>query len=438
MAFSPERLFAVISSLPIAQRYWVAYSGGLDSQVLLHALSILRPQLNAELSAIHIDHGIHPDAADWSARCERYCQQQNIQLKVVPIKVDAAKGESLEAVARDRRYAAIATEISAGEILFTAHHQDDQAETLLLQLMRGSGPSGLAAMPAINEFASGYHARPLLGFSRQQLVTYAKKEGLSWLEDSSNSDISFDRNFLRQQVIPLLAQRWPSLGRTLSRSASHCAEAQQLIDAMAQQDLGEMLDREDASLDLDLLAELPPSRARAVLRSWIRGEGFTLPDTVHLERVLAEMVTAGEERNPLIKWRGAELRRFRGRLYLSPPLIPLDASQIIEWDGLSPLELPAGLGRLLVEERKSGIPLNLWESGTIQVRFRSGGERCHQPERGHSKSIKKLSQELGIPPWQRQRLPLIFVDDNLVAIGDLIYCTATDAAPCIGLRWEQE
>jgi tRNA(Ile)-lysidine synthase len=440
MAFSPERLLAVISSLPAAPRYWVAYSGGLDSHVLLHALSVLRPLPTAELSAIHIDHGLHRDAADWSARCERYCKEQDIPLKIVRVKVEAASGESLEAVARDIRYATIAAEIGAGDILFTAHHQDDQAETVLLQLLRGSGPSGLAAMPAITGFASGYHARPLLGFSRQQLADYAEQEGLSWLEDPSNRDISFDRNFLRQQVIPLLAERWPSLGRTLSRSASHCGEAQHLINRMAQQDLDRLLDSEDNSLNLTILAELPPPRGRAVLRAWIKGEGFTVPDTVHLERALVEMVAAREERNPLVTWQGAELRRFRCRLYISEPLPPLDSNQVLPWDGSSPLELPAGLGRLLVEEGESGIPQQLWESGAIQVRFRSGGERCRPPGRGHSKSLKKLYQEMGIPPWQRKRLPLVFVGDQLVAVGDLLYCSSTEqrsGSSGINLRWEQ-
>jgi tRNA(Ile)-lysidine synthase len=440
MAFSPERLLAVISSLPAAPRYWVAYSGGLDSQVLLHALSVLRPLPAAELSAIHIDHGLHQDAADWSAQCERYCREQDIPLKVVQVKVDATNGESLEAVARDLRYAAIAAEIGVGDILFTAHHQDDQAETMLLQLLRGSGPGGLAAMPAIAEFANGYHARPLLGFSRQQLADYADGEGLSWLEDPSNRDISFDRNFLRQHVIPQLAERWPSLGRTLSRSASHCGEAQQLIDKMAQQDLDKLLDGGDSSLNLNLLAELPPPEGRAVLRAWIKGEGFAVPDTVHLERVLVEMVAAREERNPLVTWQGTELRRFRGRLYISQPLPPFDSNLVLQWDGDSPLELPTGMGRLLVEEGESGIPQQLWESGAIQVRFRSGGERCRPPGRGHSKSLKKLYQEMGIPPWLRQRLPLVFVDEQLVAVGDLHYCIPTESQsglPGIILRWER-
>ncbi len=440
MAFSPERLLAVISSLPPAPRYWVAYSGGLDSQVLLHALSVLRPQLAAEISAIHVDHGLHPDAAAWSDKCERYCHDRNFPLKVVRVKVEPATGESLEAAARDLRYAALAAAIGCGDILFTAHHQDDQAETVLLQLLRGSGPSGLAAMPAITGFACGYHARPLLGFSRRQLASYADEEGISWLEDPSNRDISFDRNFLRQQVIPLLAERWPSMSRTLSRSASHCAEAQHLIDGMAQQDLDKLRDTADSSLNLTLLAELPPPQGRAVLRGWIKGEGFPLPDTVHLERALVEMVAAREGRNPLVAWQGAELRRFRGRLYISRPLSPLDSGQVLQWDGRSPLELPAGLGRLLIEEGESGIPLQLWESGAIQVRFRSGGERCSPPGRGHSKSLKKLYQELGVPPWQRQRLPLIFVDDQLVAVGDLHYCISTapqSGFKGISLRWER-
>jgi tRNA(Ile)-lysidine synthase len=296
-------------------------------------------------------------------------------------------------------------------------------------------------MPAITGFASGFHARPLLGFSRRQLADYADGEGLSWLEDPSNRDISFDRNFLRQQVIPLLAERWPSLGRTLSRSASHCGEAQLLIDKVAQKELKRLLDAEDNSINLALLAEMSPRpEASAVLRAWIKGEGFAVPDTAHLERILVEMVVAREERNPLITWQGVELRRFRGRLYISQPLPSLDTSQVLPWDGSTPLALPAGMGRLLVEEGESGIPLQLWKSGDIQVRFRSGGERCRPPGRGHSKSLKKLYQEMGIPPWMRERLPLVFVGEQLVAVGDLLYCISSESqsgSAGISLRWER-
>ncbi len=440
MSFSPERLLKILSDLPAASRYWVAYSGGLDSQVLLHALAALRPRIEAELRAVHINHGLQPEADEWAARCEAFCAQQRIPISVVRVKAAAAKGESPEAAAREARYRALAELMETGDILFTAQHQDDQAETVLLQLLRGSGPSGLAAMPACSLFSPGYLARPLLQFSRLQLADYAGRQGLSWVEDASNSDTSFDRNFLRREVIPLLRTRWPALGRTLSRSARHCGDAQRLIDTLAQEALDGLLDTGEGSLELPGLAALPPAEGRAVLRTWIRNRGFSLPDTSRLDRILQEMTTAREDRNPLVHWPGAELRRFRGRLYLGSPRPDLDPATVLEWDGRTPLELPAGLGRLCSEQGPDGISPVLWEGGRIQIRFRTGGERCRPRAGGKTRDLKKLLQEFDIPPWERERIPLILIDGRLVAVADLLLCEAFqtgEGEQGIRLRWER-
>ncbi len=439
MGFSPERLLKILSGLPAASRYWVAYSGGLDSQVLLHVLAALRPRIEAELRAVHINHGLQPEADEWAARCEAYCREQRIPISVVRVKAAAAKGESPEAAAREARYRALSQQMETGDILFTAQHQDDQAETVLLQLLRGSGPSGLAAMPACSAFPPGYLARPLLQFSRLQLADYAGRQGLSWVEDASNSDTSFDRNFLRQEVIPLLRTRWPALGRTLSRSARHCGDAQQLIDTLAQEALAGLLDTE-GNLKLSGLAALPPAEGRAVLRTWIRNRGFPLPDTGRLDRILQEMAAAREDRNPLVHWPGAELRRFRGRLYLGSPRPDLDPATVLEWDGGMPLELPAGLGRLCPEQGPDGISPALWKGGRIQVRFRTGGERCRPRARGKTRDLKKLLQEFDIPPWERERIPLVLIDGRLAAVADLLLCEpfqAGEGEQGIRLRWER-
>jgi tRNA(Ile)-lysidine synthase len=440
MGFSQDRLLEIISTLPAASAYRVAYSGGMDSQVLLHALSVLAPRLAAPLHAVHIHHGLQPEADHWSEQCAAFCRERQIPFSTVQVSAAPAKGESPEAAARDARYRALSEQMEEGEMLFTAHHQDDQAETVLLQLLRGGGPSGLAAMTAVMDFPPGLLARPLLGFSREQLADYAAEQGLSWIEDASNRDTSFDRNFLRQRVMPLLKERWPALGRTLSRSARHCGEAQLLIDTLAHRALAGLLDVERKSLDLDGLVALPSAEARAVLRAWIGSSGYTLPDTARLDRVLSEMVPAGEDRNPLIHWPGAELRRFRGRLYLRSPQPAPDPALVLEWDGRSALELPAGLGRLHPEQGLGGISLQHWTAGPIQIRFRSGGERCRPVARGKSKELKKLLQEFDIPPWERENLPLITIDGRLAAVGDLLLCepfAVEEGEQGICLRWER-
>jgi tRNA(Ile)-lysidine synthase len=439
MGFSRQRLLEIVSTLPKAPRWWVAYSGGLDSQVLLHALASLRSQaVIPPFQALHVNHGLQPEADAWAEQCRRFCEQQGIPLRVLPVTVTPARGESLEAVAREQRYRAFAQQMGAGDLLLTAHHQDDQAETVLLQLLRGSGLSGLAAMPACTAFGPGSHARPLLGFARTQLADYARAEGLTWVEDPSNRNCSFDRNYLRQEVIPLLTRRWPALGRTVSRTARHCGEAQRLIDGLAATDLAQ-LQREESRLEAAGLAALPPSRARAALRAWIRECGLPLPDAAHLDRVLTEVLTARPDRNPVVRWPGAELRRFRGRLWLSPPLPAFDPEAVLEWDGDTPLELPAGLGRLCVESGSGGIPKQTWSAGSVRVHFRAGGERCRPVGQGMTRSLKKLFQERAIPPWLRERVPLITIDGQLAAVGDVWRCQPFQAAEgeaSVILRWD--
>ncbi|MFC1684270.1 tRNA lysidine(34) synthetase TilS [Pseudomonadota bacterium] len=419
MAFSPARLLSILRQLPTPRRYLVAYSGGLDSSVLLHALASLGDELGAELVAMHINHGLQANAAEWVASCEATCRALDVPLIGMELNLEVPKGESIEAVARHARYGAIQGQMVPGDVLLTAHHQDDQAETLLLQLMRGSGPSGLAAMPRSAPFGPGRHLRPLLDFSREQLHAYASEQGLSWVDDASNRDERFDRNFLRQQVMPLLAQRWPAMARTLSRSARHCAEAQALIDEQSQGDLDAIGDMESDSLPLAPLMRLPAPRCRALLRHWIRGKGFPVPDTSRLDRLMQEMFSAGPDRMPIVHWPGVEVRRYRDRLYLMVPLHEHDPSLVLEWDGNSMLKLPSGLGTLSIHTGMGGIDPKQWAVGPIHICFRQGGERFRPAGRGQSHSLKALFQEQGIPPWQRDRVPLITIGDQLAAVADL-------------------
>lgn len=419
MAFSPARLLSILRQLPRPQRYLVAYSGGLDSTVLLHALASLDKELGADLAAVHINHGLQAGAAEWATGCEETCRSLAVPLISMELNLERQKGESTEALARQGRYGAIRERMVSGDVLLTAHHQDDQAETLLLQLMRGSGPSGLAAMPRSAPFGPGHHARPLLEFNRQQLQAYASEQGLSWVEDSSNRDERFDRNFLRQQVVPLLKGRWPAMERTLSRSARHCAEAQALIDEMAQADLDTIIDAESNSLPLEPLLQLPAPRCRALLRLWVKDRGFPVPDTSRLDRLMQEMFSAGPDRMPMVHWAGVEVRRYRDRVYLMTPLRQHDPSVVLAWDGKLPLKLPSGIGSLNAQAGVGGIDPKRWAAGPIHIRFRKGGERFRPAGRGQSHSLKALFQEQGIPPWLRDRVPLITIGNQLAGVADL-------------------
>ena len=440
MAFNRSLLLHTISALPSCKRLLVAYSGGMDSHVLLHAILRNSNELAAEIEAVHVNHGLQKDAHVWAERCSAYCKTHEIPITVLEVDAKPGKGESPEAAARNSRYDAIRRLMRDGDILLTAHHSEDQAETVLLQLLRGSGPSGLSAMPMINGFGPGFHARPLLEFARADLADYARHHQLQWLEDFSNLDTSFDRNFLRHEVIPLLKQRWPALEKTLSRSASHCAEAQQLIEQAARIDMQDMHLDKNGSMSIAALAELPPPRARAVVRTWISDTGLKLPDTARLDRVLREMLTAREDRNPVVEWSGVEMRRYRERLYLMPAIQDLDPTMELEWDGRSALGLPSGLGTLYAEQAEEGISTHAWESGKISIGFRAGGERCRPLGRDSNKSLKNLFQEHGIPPWQRGRVPLVKIDGVLAAVGDIWLCDefkSDGSESAIKVRWEQ-
>ncbi len=420
MLFSPERLLEILDRLPETGRYLIAYSGGRDSHVLLHALCLLRDRLPASLEAVHIDHGLQPESGRWAAHCVQVCRDLQVPCKTIALELKTVKGKSTEAIARSARYQAIIDLMLSGDTLLTAHHQDDQAETVLLQLLRGAGPAGLSAMPEVAAFGPGYQARPLLGFSRVNLEAYAREHRLNWVEDPSNRDPRFDRNYLRNEVMPGLTRRWPSLGRTLSRSARHCAEAQGLINGMAAGDLSGLLDDETGTLSTDGLLELPKPRARAVLRAWIRHRGFELPDTGRLDRIFGEMAGAARDRNPLVHWSGVEVRRYRNRLYLREPPGTVDPDLEIDWDLARPLTLPAGMGVLHLELEPFCLPEGHDHVG--KVRFRPKGERVKPAGRPVSQSFKNFFQQRAVPPWERGRIPLLYLSGELAAVADLCVC----------------
>lgn len=423
-----ERLLPALERLPGIRRYWVAFSGGLDSTVLLHAMAALRPRLEAELCAVHVDHGLQPAAGEWARLCRAVCDELGIPLRSFNVDARAENGASPEAAARQARYTAIRSLIEAGDCLLTAHHQDDQAETVLLQLLRGSGVAGLAAMPPMTPFAAGWHARPLLDHTRDELQAYADAHGLRWIEDPSNFDTGFRRNFLRHEILPRLKQQWPAFARTLSRSAAHNAEAARLLDEIGAEDLAAVAGPKAATLSIDALMQLSPGRLNNVLRYWLRTLGLPLPSTAHLERLHEDILKAAQDSAPLLAWPGAEVRRYRELLYAMWPLPAHDSRQVVPWDLAAPLDLPTCGGRLGVQHVGGyGIRRVLLKDLAVTVRFRQGGEHCRPAGRGHTHELRKLLQESAVPPWLRERVPLLYIGDNLAAVADLFVCEGYQA-----------
>ncbi|CAI0956125.1 tRNA lysidine(34) synthetase TilS [Serratia quinivorans] len=389
----------------------VAFSGGLDSSVLLHLLVGLRQQLpDLQLRAVHVHHGLSAFADQWVTHCRQQCVAWQLPLVVQYVQVDSQQG-GIEAAARAARYSAFASTLAADETLLTAQHLDDQCETFLLALKRGSGPAGLSAMAAQTSLGDNHLLRPLLGYSRQQLEAYAQQHQLSWIEDDSNQDPRFDRNFLRLQVLPLLNQRWPHFAAATARSASLCAEQEQLLDELLAEQLHKLLD-EDHALAIDGLVTCSPARRFALLRRWIALFGVTMPSREQLQRLWEEVALSREDAEPQLQLGQYQFRRFRRRLYLLPLMADLREISL-SWSMDDSLVLPDGLGELVSGE--GDICLRAPQSQQkVSIRFTAQGKH-RILGRAHSRPIKKLWQELGIPPWQRERTPLIYYDDQLIA-----------------------
>ncbi len=424
--FSPRLLLEQLRKLPETPCYWLAFSGGLDSRVLLHGLHLLSAQLSARIKAIHVNHGLNPEAPQWAHFCQEVCSKLGIACQVIAIDARSPPGQSSEAWARQRRYQAMEHLLNKGEMVLTAHQQDDQAETLLLQLLRGAGPRGLSAMPHCIEFGLGWLGRPLLDFTRDELKAYAVQEGLSWIEDPSNRDVRFDRNFLRQAIIPLLKQRWPNLSRTLARAAILQADAAKLSEDLARQDLERVCARQPGALSVEALMQLDPARRDNVLRLWFRDRGLAVPTARQLQQLGQDVLRAAWDATPCLRWRGAEIRRYRDNLYAMPPLPAQDRKTVLPWDLVTPLEL--ALGTLRAERvLGSGLKAALCEHKRITIHFRQGGERCRLQGRLHTHSLKHLFQEAGLPPWERDRIPLVYLDDELAAVAGLWVCHPFEA-----------
>ena len=415
----------------------VGFSGGLDSSVLLHALAALTPARERGLRALNVDHGLHPRSAEWAAHCAAFAGQLGIPFIAAGAAVTAT-GEGLEAAARDARYRIFAEHLQPGESLALAHHADDQAETVLLKLLRGAGPQGLGGMRVLREFGAGQLWRPLLNVPRELLRGYAQALGLRWIEDPSNMDTRLRRNFLRAEVLPRLTQRWPDATLAIAHSAAWARAAADFVDDHAQRALAQVQGTDPATLNWLGWLDLPDALRDPVLRLWLRALGYEEPAHFHVVELERQLRTAAGDRAPCVRWDQCELRRYRDLLYAMRPLVPVAEHWQASWNG-SPCALPGGGSLALRGE--DGSAATAPDDRPLTIHYRSGGEHIKPAGSTHTRELRLLLQEAGIPPWQRDRIPLVSMNSELIAVGDL-FLSAAAVELCARVRarivWDRE
>ena len=419
--FSPAALRAIlVSRLGFSDetRFVVALSGGADSVALLSALVAAgwRPR------AVHVDHGLHPASGAWADSCAALCHQLGLSCQVERVQIGTIRARGYEAAAREARYARLMEVLGPGEVLVTAHHLDDQAETVLLQLLRGAGLAGLSAMPGVTRFGAGRLARPLLSFHRAELQAYLQANKFAWIEDDSNQDRVRQRNLIRHDVLPQLTEHWPGAIHALARSARHAAQAQLLLDELAGQDIlavGGVAD----TLCVSKLVNFSAARQSNLIRFWLRRRGIGMPSEAQLGEILRAVAQRPRSGSAIVKWPGATVRRYRDSLIALHLGAASGGWEPQSWDLAAPLVIPAagvrlrpqpGVGIGLSLARVAGLPLS--------VRPRVGGEMCRPAGSRHRRSLKKLLQEGNVPPWERVRMPLLYVGEELAAVADRWVC----------------
>jgi tRNA(Ile)-lysidine synthase len=431
-----ERLRAALERLPLpgaVPRYAVAFSGGVDSTVLLTAM--VRIAGTERVAAFHIDHGLHAESQLWALQCERAADALGVAFRTARVAVPSGSEHGgPEAAARTARYEALRELMRPGDVLLTAHHGDDQLETLLLRLLRGSGVRGLTGIHELAAFGPGLLARPMLEFTRAEVTAQALRWNLNWIDDPANAALRFDRSYLRARVLPALHERWPSAQRAAARLTRQMAEAEQMLEEIAADDARDVADLH--RLPCAHVRGLKLGRQSNLLRCVIRTLDLPMPSSAHLEHLREAIVREHPDGRAQVTWPGVVAHIYREHVYLLPTQARLPGRHLVgelavgrEWQGLS--------GSLRLVPADAGFPDD-WARSGIEVRFRSGGERFRPANHRHSKTLKHWFQENGVLPWMRDRIPLLFRRETLIGVADLWISDEAQTAASQGPKWRAE
>ncbi|CDU08731.1 tRNA(Ile)-lysidine synthetase [Vibrio coralliirubri] len=423
-------------------RLLVAFSGGVDSRVLLELAAQFAKSHHIECRAVHVHHGLSNNADHWAVQCQTWCDALSISLFIERVSLDINSGESVEKLARDARYQAFKKHIRQGDVLVTGQHIDDQVETFLLALKRGSGPKGLSSMAKVMPFADAHIVRPMLSVTRTEIEAVAHDMGLTWVEDESNQDVRFDRNFIRHQVTPVLTERWSSFRESVSRSAQLCAEQELLLDELLESHLQQAL-TEKHSLSIEVLSQHSDLLRARLLRMWLSRCNQPMPSQKQLKLIWDEVACAQADANPKLVLNEVEVRRFNHQLY-----VVKETKDLSNWQSDISMEeslvLPDGLGELnLTSAASDGVSnhrdvqrlrfsLNT-ASRTLRVIFNPEGLSAHPVGRGHSRKLKKLFQEYQVPSWLRRRTPILMDGDRVIAVLGLFVDKNYEGQDCEAL-----
>lgn len=433
-----ERLAICLGpQLPEGSAILLGLSGGVDSVVLLHLLQRLAVRFSWKISALHVHHGISSNADSWAEFCRLLCERNHIPLCIERVDIAPLRSQGIEAAARRLRHTAF--DAQRCDFVALAHHADDQVETLFLQLLRGAGVKGACAMPVLSQPKKSQQThrlvRPLLQFTRDEILTYATEQRLEWVEDESNADERYPRNFLRHRLLPLLATQFPAYRETLTRSTSHFAEAATLLDDLARIDAAGAL--VDESLNVAALQALSHARAKNLLRYYFDQQGAPMPQAAKLDALLQQICSAREDAAVCIDFGSWQVRRYQGRVYVLRAFASFDGMPL--WQGEAILPWPALNASVVFQYTEGrGISLAKLQDSEVTLRQRQGGESLRPQSAGSMRTLKNLFQECGIPPWQRERLPLLYCGDHLVcvpgvAIAAAYQASGTEAAVSISL-----
>jgi len=425
--FGSDRLARILFSemgVPRDAKLYVGFSGGADSTALVHALAAIT---GLRVVALHAHHGMTPDADAWETHCKQFCRTLDIEYRHNRLAVSRDPDRGWEASARTARYRWFASVLQEGEFLLTAHHRDDQAETVLGNLLRGSGVSGLSGIHPQRPLGRGTLVRPLLQVVPEALREYLAARKIGWIEDPTNQDARFTRTRLRNEILPALERYWPTARSTLAATAHRLRDAETLLRELASIDLGSLETGGGDTLSLVGLRQLSPARQANAIREWLRRDAWAMPDARHMNRVIHELINAETPPTAVVEWGGVEIRHYREQLFrVTVDTMPL---QDLVWDLRAPLNLPGRRGRLLARRVQGAGLAHDRLHNPVEVRWRRGGESCHLPGRSMTHRLKKLLQEAHVPPWKRNEIPLIYSENTLAAVVGYWYCAPFASGP---------